>query len=54
MLEGHLGNELNKNRDKSVEVIHKDENNEEIISLINNQAMINKKKKKMKSFSFDE
>ena len=53
MLEGHLGNEQNKNRDKSVEVIHKDNNNEEIVNLINNQPVVNKKKKKMQSFSFD-
>ena len=53
MLEGHLENEQNKNRDKSVEVIHKDNNNEEIVNLINNQPVVNKKKKKMQSFSFD-
>ena len=53
MLEGHLGNEQNKNRDKFVEVIHKDENSEEIINLIDNQSVVNKKRKKMQSFSFD-
>ena len=54
MLEGHLGNEQNKNRNKSVEVINKNENNEEIIDLMNNQPVINKKKKKMQIFSVDD
>ena len=55
MLEGHIGIEPNRKRDKSVEVIHKheNENNEEMVNLINNQPIVNKKKKKMNSFSFD-
>ena len=57
MLEGHIkfGNEEKsqvRNRESSVEVKHKNEN-EEIFNIINNQPVVNKKKKKVRSFSYD-
>ena len=57
MLEGHIkfGNEEKsqvRNRERSVEVKHKNEN-EEIFNIINNQPVVNKKKKKVRSFSYD-
>ena len=58
MLEGHLGNKDNNNnkinREKSVEVSHKVDDSNEIIDIINNQPVVNKKKKNIKSFSLDE
>ena len=56
MLEGHLGNKDNNkiDREKSVEVSHKIEDKNEILDIINNQPIVNKKKKKLKRFSLDE
>ena len=57
MLEGHIGN---KPRERSVDVCDKNRNgiitegnNDEIVNIINNQPVINKKKKKIRSFSID-
>ena len=57
MLEGHIpGPEDNQNlkREKSVEVSHNNSEDKEIINIISNQPVINKKKKKMNSFSSDD
>lgn len=53
MLENHMGNKENQEDN----ILNKKENNnqfnEDIINIINDQPIINKKKKKVKSFSFD-
>ena len=57
MLEGHIpGPEETQNikREKSVEVCHNNNEDNEMANIISNQPVINKKKKKMNSFSSDD
>ena len=57
MLEGHIpGPEETQNikREKSVEVCHNNNEDKEMANIISNQPVINKKKKKMNSFSSDD
>ena len=61
MLEGHIGDKSHNRRENSVDVCGRVDNkkidvnnyNNDVINIIDKQPVVNKKKKKMRSFSFD-
>ena len=62
ILEGHMGDKAHNRKENSVDVCGRDDNrkidvnnyNNDIINIIDSQPVINKKKKKIRSFSFDD
>ena len=62
ILEGHMGDKTHNRKENSVDVCGRDDNrkidvnnyNNDIINIIDSQPVINKKKKKIRSFSFDD
>ena len=61
MLEDHIGDKAHNRRENSVDVCGRVDNkkidvnnyNNDVINIIDKQPVVNKKKKKMRSFSFD-